>query len=270
MYLEKLAIFVLSCDAYSDLWNDFFNLRDKYWSDCPYRWHLVTESLDYNRDGVEVIKCGSELNWAGRLRFAVNSVKAQYYGIFLEDFFITEKIDNEIISNLIDVMDKYCVTFLNTSDVFYNILGMKEKSYVAAHLIMIPKDRLYGVSTEAAIWERDYLLKKLGTGDYSAWQFEIDRVNEAKSSEGLGGFNLCDDRMPFHVSIEPVVIQGKIYPAARKFFKKQGYEFLTMRENMSCKQVFFYNLKMRMANIKYGKKAIKWLATKFLGVKFFT
>lgn len=270
MEKQKLALLVLSCDGYSDLWDDFFNLRDKYWADCPYRWYIVTESKDYYREGVEVIKCGSNLNWAGRFRYAVKIIDSRYYGIFLEDYFITAKVDNNVIADLIDVMDNHFVTFLNTSDVFFNTIKMKDKQYFKEHLIIIPNNRLYGISTESAIWEKDFLLKKIGEDDYSAWQFEIDRVNEAKSPEGLGGFNLCDDRMPFHVSINPVVIQGKIYPPARKFFKKQGYELLTKREDMTRKQVVLYDLKMRMANVKFGRNFIKWFATKFLGVKFFT
>ena len=270
MSAQKIVMFVLSCDAYSDLWDDFFNLRDKYWADCPYRWYVITESKDYQRKGVEVIKCGKDKNWAARFRYAVQVVNAQYYGIYLEDYFITEKIDNSIISELLDIMENNNVTFLNTSDVFYNVIGMKDKKYLKEHLIIIPNNRIYGISTESAIWERNYLLKKIGDSDYSAWQFEIDRVNEAKSAEGLGGLNLCDDRLPFHVSVEPVVIQGKIYPRARKFFQKQGYEFLTQREDMSFKQVFLYDLKMYMSKVKYGKKLIKWIAAKILGVKFFT
>ncbi|GAE85990.1 hypothetical protein JCM10512_4465 [Bacteroides reticulotermitis JCM 10512] len=267
---QKLVILVLSCDGYSDLWDDFFNLRDKYWVDCPYKWYLVTESKDYKRACVEVIKCGKELNWAGRLRKAVHSIDSQYFGVYLEDYFITEKVDNDVIADLINIMDNNGVTFLNTSDVFYNSIGMNDKTYFKEHLIIIPNNKLYGISTESAIWEKDYLLQKIGDKDYSAWQFEIDRVNEAQTPGGLGGFNLCDERMPFHVSIEPVVIQGKIYPAARRLFKKKGYEFLTKRGNLSFKEVFLFNLKMKMANIKCGKKIIKWLATRILGVKFFT
>ena len=261
---------VLSCDGYSDLWEDFFNLRDKYWADCPFKWYIVTESKNYVRNDVEVIKCGKDCNWSGRFRKAIEMIDSQYYGIFLEDYFITEKVNNEIIEDLLRVMEQNQVTFLNTSDVFRNIIGMKNKEYFNEHLIVIPNNKPYGISTESGIWEKNFILNKLGEKDCSAWQFEIDRVNESKTPEGLGGFNLCDDRMPFHVSVLPVVIQGKIFPAARRYFKKQGYELLTQRENMSIKQVVIFNLKMKMSNIKYGKKIIKWFATRLFGVKFFT
>ena len=158
---DKLAMLVLSCDKYSDLWDDFFNLKERFWSDCPYKWYIVTESKDYNREGVSVIKCGNTLNWAGRFRYAVNTINAQYYGIYLEDYFITEKVENAIITDLLDIMERHNVTFLNTADVFGNCIRMRNKNYFKEHLIVIPNDKRYGISTESAIWEKNYLLKKL-------------------------------------------------------------------------------------------------------------
>ena len=57
-----MSILVLSCDKYKYAWDDFFNLRDIFWPDCPYPWYVVTESEDYDRKDVEVIKCGTDLN----------------------------------------------------------------------------------------------------------------------------------------------------------------------------------------------------------------
>ena len=268
---QKLVMLVLSCDGYSDLWDDFFNLRDKYWADCPYKWYVVTESKDYKRDGVEVIKCGRELSWAGRFRFAVKTVNAQYVGIYLEDYFITRKVDNGIISDLLAVMYANAVTCINTSDVFYNIINSTGKKYFKEHLIIIPSNLRYGLSTESSIWETNFLLEKIGEEDYSAWKFESDRVKEANSELGMGGFNLCDDRMPFNVSTIPVVIQGVIYPEAKKFFEKEcGYKILSPRKTMGLWQVSKYKFKVFCSRAKYGRKLIKWVGTHILGYKFFT
>lgn len=49
----QLAILVLSCDKYSDLWDDFFNLKDKFWPECPYSCYLATDTKEYNREGVQ-------------------------------------------------------------------------------------------------------------------------------------------------------------------------------------------------------------------------
>ena len=268
---DKLAMLVLSCDGYSDLWDDFFNLRDKYWADCPYKWYVVTESKDYQRKGVEVIKCGKELNWAGRFRHAVNYINTDYYGLFLEDYFITDPIDSKLIEELLNIMSRYDVSLLNMSDVFGTIVNSSEKYYVHDHLIKIPNNMLYGVSTASAIWRHDYLIAKLGDGDYSAWQFEVDRYNEAQSEKGYGGVLLCDDRMPFHVSKIPVVTQGMYTPAAIRFFKKKGVEINKAgRKVMSEWQYFIFSVKLKLSNVKVGKKFLRWVGATFFGMKYFT
>ena len=118
------AMFMLSCDKYSDLWDDFFNLKERFWPDCPYNWYLVTESKCYKRDGVTLIKCGKELDWAGRLRFALNSVDATYIGIFLDDSFLESKVDTSIIEGLVELMHTRNVSFISTEKVKPEIAEM--------------------------------------------------------------------------------------------------------------------------------------------------
>lgn len=267
---KDMTMLVLSCDKYCDLWNDFFNLREKYWPDCPFYWYIVTESKDFGREGIGVIKCGKDLNWAGRYRKAVQSLNTPFLGVFLDDFFISDKIDNAQILSIISLMKQEHVSYVNMSNVYGSIIDMEDKEYFAEHMIRIPNHQRYGISTEAAIWDRAYLLKKLGDGDYSAWQFEIDRCTEADSKEGLGGVLLCDDRMPFHVSVTPVVIQGMFYPDALKEYKSKGYTInIGDRPIMPIKKVWEYKLKVRFSTIKRGRKLLRWLATHLLGMRFF-
>ena len=267
---EKIVMLVLSCDSYNDLWDDFFNLRDQYWPDCPFKWYLVTESMEYNREGVTTFRCGKGLNWSGRFKKAVEEINADYYGLYLDDYFISSPVNSSIINNLFSIMKSHNISLINVGDVFDSLISQKNKAYFKKHLFYIPNYQKYGISTSSSLWERGFLLQKLGKKDYSAWQFEIDRCNEASSPEGLGGILLCDDRKPFNVSTLPVVIQGKVYPKARYYFHKKGYIFTTCRPNMSVKEVFIYDLKVAVSKIRFGRKIFKWLGTKIFGIKFFT
>lgn len=269
-YTRELCLLVLSCDAYRDLWDDFFNLRDIYWNDCPYKWYLVTESEDYIREGVEVIQCGKELNWIGRFREAVTRIDAKYFGIYLEDYFISSPVNNSVINELLHVMENNNVSMINVGAVFNVLINMRDKQYFQKHLFHIPNHMKYGISASSAIWNKEFLLEKLGNIDGSAWQFEINMCHEALTDRGYGGVLLCDDRKPFNVSVHPVVIQGQIYPKARKYFKRVGYEFITQRPNMALKQVMIYNLKCGVAGIKVGRRFLKWVGEKVFKLKFFT
>lgn len=270
-YKDKMAMLVLSCDKYCDVWDDFFNLKERFWPECEYQWYIVTESKDYQRERVSTIKCGSELNWAGRFRKAVKECNTPYIGLYLEDYFIQSPIDNVRIKGFVELMEREHVSFLNLGNVFHHILRQPNPEYFAPHLMYIPQHLRYGIDTAAAIWDKDYLLEKLGEGDYSAWKFEADRCAEAASEKGLGGLILCDDQLSFNVSEVPVIIQGQIYPEAIKFFKeKVGYEIQSDRKVMSAWDVRKYKFKTKMSHAKHGRKFLKWVGTHIMGYKFFT
>ena len=268
---ETLSILVLSCDNYSDLWDDFFNIKDKFWPECPYQWYVVTESKHYERENVNVIKCGRELNWAGRFRKAAQSVQTPLVGVFLEDYFINAPVDNARIEGLVAFAIERGVDYLDLGNVFKHKINQPNRQYYSDHLMIIDKHLRYGLDTAAAIWKKDYLLDKLGEGDYSAWKFEADRCAEAASEEGYKGLILVDDRLSFNVSEIPVVVQGMFYPPIIEDFRKRGYEIDTSkRKVMSRWQMFKYDFKRKCGNIPFGHKFMKWFGTKFLGYKFFT
>ena len=265
----RMAMFVLSCDKYSPVWNDFFNLKDRFWGDCKYPWYVVTESMDYERAGVTVIKCGKGLDLAGRLKKAALSVDAEYISIFLEDYFIDSKVDNGVVDSLLQLMDEKKITTINVSEVFKWIINQRNKQYLREHLIIVPPHLRYGISTEATIWRKDFLLEILGDEDCSAWKFEVDRSREAASPNGLRGFNLVDDRMPYHVSRIPVIVHGGFYPRAIRHFRKLGYNINTsVFPTMTWKQVILYDLKHYSAKIPFGHKYLKWIGRNVFGMKF--
>lgn len=267
---NTLSILVLSCDNYRDLWDDFFNLRDKFWPDCEYKWYVVTETKDYQRNNVDVIKCGKELNWAGRFRKAVQSLDSPLVGVFLEDYFINAPIDNDRIKGLVKLMIDKEVDFLDLGNVFRHKIDAKSKQYYTEHLVVIDKHQRYGLDTAAAIWKKEYLLEKLGEEDYSAWKFEADRVAEAASEEGYNGLLLADDRISFNVSEIPVVVQGMFYPPVKEDFRKRGYVIQSKRKVMSSWQRFKYDFKRWCGRIPFGHKTMKWIGSHLFGYKFFT
>lgn len=208
---DNLAFLVMSCDKYSDLWLDFFKLRDLYWKDCDFKWYLITESKSFKYPGVTVINTGFELNWTGRLKYAINKAQCKLVGLFLEDYFIAGKVDNHLIHSLADKMLSENIMYLLSAS-FPSLIKMKNKLYYDQHLFHIPKHHKYGLSVSSSIWNSQYLLDLIGHDDKNPWQFEIDLCNIAASKDGYEGTVLCDERMPLQVTTIPVVIQGKFYP----------------------------------------------------------
>lgn len=262
---------VLSCDKYKCAWDDFFNLRDRFWPDCPYKWYLVTENESYERDNVVVIQCGNDRNWTGRLKYAVEYVSAEYVGILLEDYFIDKTVDNAIIESDLQVMKENGVSIINVGDWWNWLINQPNKRMFSDHLVIIDNHLRSGLSAVPIIWNSRYLLDVIGDKDCNAWEFEIDRSNEAASDEGFKGLLLCDDRKPFNTTVVPVLIQGKLYPKAIKHFRKLGY--VINKDNytlMNRKEVIKYDFKHYAAKITFGRRFLKWVGTHVFGYTFFS
>ena len=43
---KRCDVVILTCDSYSDIWEPFFKLKNKYWPDCKYDTYLITESFN--------------------------------------------------------------------------------------------------------------------------------------------------------------------------------------------------------------------------------
>ena len=109
---KDLAILVLSCDKYSDLWDDFFNLKEQHWPDCPYPTYVATDSVQYERPGVQVIHFGNIRTWTVCARKAIEKIDSHYIALFLEDAFIYKKIDSSIIEVDVQIMKEKGIDFL--------------------------------------------------------------------------------------------------------------------------------------------------------------
>lgn len=266
---NKMSILVLSCDKYKDAWKGFFDTKEKYWSDCNFMTYLVNNNLPYKRDGVITLNEG-DADWSTRFRNAVIKAQTPYIAVFLEDSFICDDIDNKLINDLVDFVEKNKVSWLNLEDAFdYRKKKLIEKNYFANHIFVIPKHLKYAVDTCAAIWDKEYLLETIGPEDYGAWRFEIDLCKKAASEEGIPGLLLCDDRQPFNVTKYPIIIQGKYYRPGLKYFKEKGYTIETGdRAIMSRWDCFLYRFKQKMAGAKHGRRFLKWVGHHILGLEF--
>lgn len=266
---SNISFFVLSCDKYSDLWEDFFNLKEIFWPDCSFDWTIVTESVEYKRDGVNTLVCGNDLNWTGRLRKACLSANTEKVCFFLDDFFINSPIDNNTVLKCIETAVKENVDYYVLGDAFSR--DIKSDAFYNENIVIIPSDRPYGIDTSVAIWDRGFLLSLIGDKDCNAWQFELDRLEEARLNVHQNRILWYDKRLPFNVGSIPVVIQGKFYPKAVKDFQKRGYNIKTDgRPVMSNVEVVKYDLKVFFSKVGFLKKPLKRFAGKFMGYKFFT
>lgn len=166
---EKLAILVLSCDKYSDLWDGFFYLLNKNFQVDNAKF-LVSNKKKYQNQHVNdlnIIHTGEDSDWSSNLLLALEQVPNRKILIILEDIFITTPIDLSLFKSI--------EKFIFAEDVqhFKILTSPKAKKTSASEQISKYQEGLTYLVTVNGIWDKDYLKSLLIKGE-SAWQFEIN------------------------------------------------------------------------------------------------
>lgn len=267
MYIDKLSIIVMSCDKYSGIWGDFFNLKERFWPDCPFKTYLATDSKAFKREGVETIHFGNIREWSRCVRETVKKIDTPYVCLWLEDALICEEVDTSVWKSDMQYItdnkvDYFCVEIKRR-------FKTEEMIEADPHIRVIDPHQRYGVDTAVAIWEKNYFLEKLEK-DCNAWQFEVDRCIEAATGEGIKGITLYDDRHPANVSPIEVLRRGELRPEAIRFFDSLGYHLNTEGlPIMSNWNVFKETIRQKAATVRFGKTILKKIG-KLLGFYVYT
>lgn len=255
---SNVAIVVTSCDAYSDLWNDFFALQKKNWSDCQYDTFLVSNNLEFRDSTIKTIKCGEEYNWTGRLKFALSQIEAKYIILLLEDYYISEKVASEDVNQIIELMERDNVNYYKLEK---RGTEVKEVYEDTPHLYRITKDIKYGVSLTTAVWNKEFLEKAIGDNDYTAWEFELSRNSRNDCIWDVDGVCLCDVRNVLNIT--HMVQRGKYIRSSVNRLKKLG---ISINNSNRGKLGLYYTVYLSMYKRIKNHKTLFLLVKKVLGV----
>lgn len=241
---DEVSVLVVGYDGYIDVWNHFFNLINIYWKDRP-KTYLATSELSPNYENVEVITAGKGAEWSKKAYIALEHIKTPYVILLLEDFFISDYVDNSVVKECIEMVRDDSIKFYQILVQLFNQSRIEGKCYNGnKHIHIIPKDKKYCVNLQAAIWETNYLKTTIGKGNYNAWKFEINQLNTQGINEKRVEY-LIDDRNILNIT--HAVVQSKYLRGAVKKMKHRGYCIdLSERKALSIKENFKYNLKLSM------------------------
>lgn len=160
-----MKVVVFTCDAYLCLIQYFLHFYEKNWLDNPYQTEFVTETKKI--EGVTAFYPG-KIPWSDRTIKYLESYNEETFLMLLVDQVITKPINTNIIKRAERLCrdDIGCVR-LNLHDKWSqflfdaNIEGFKE----------YPLNKCYSASLQAAIWQKEFFLEILRTGE-NIWQIE--------------------------------------------------------------------------------------------------
>ncbi len=266
---KDVAVVIIGYDGYIDVWNHSINLLNKYWYDRP-ETYLVSACLKPSYDNVNVLCAGEGSEWSLKVQYALEHIKKKYIILMLEDFFISDFVDNNQMNGIMEMIDKNEIKYYQLSVQLINAHWEKGQKFNGNRNIkIIPADKKYGLNLQAAVWDTEFLKKVVGKGNYNTWQFEINQLGSKKYNLHKVEY-LIDVSNP--LKITHMIVQSKYLPGSIKKINRIGYKISNEeRECLNFKDNFKYNFKLLMYSLtpKFLIKPFKRIG-KLLKIDFVT
>lgn len=235
---NKLAIVGIFWDGYYDIWEDFLELKTRFWSNCPYPLYIVNESKDLKFSKnyeTMVLHAGDDALYSRKVQKALDEIEADYFLLLLEDFFFSKPLKDAVLNDILNIMNQH--------NLFYMRMPMKEfkgsskgSKYKDFDTILnIETNSEYTVSCQPSIWKKDFLKKCIGNGNYNAWVFEgIYAMSRDAHTEQF--LQYCKIESSNILGLVHGALQGKMLPKTVDIIRASGYELKNKREVMSLEE----------------------------------
>jgi hypothetical protein len=227
----SIAVLVVSCDRYADIWPTFVRQFRRYWADCPFAAYIATNRLDPKIEGFTTIMIGDDLSWSDNLRKALDSIPEEYVLLFLEDLILSAPVDGALLAKVVGRLEA-----LHPDNIKLNATE-KPDEYVDELLGRAREGAMYRTSTVLSLWRKERLRSLLKPGE-SAWAFEL--AGSYRSDAYPGFYSTWKDCFP----VVNGVIKGKWRRDAVALLAAQGVAVdLKARREMSRTEALLFAAK---------------------------
>jgi hypothetical protein len=215
-----LAIVVVSCDSYRDLWPLCTAMIKRFWPDCPYPIYLIS-NLPVSIGGLRNIAVGPDCGWSANLLSALAQIEEEYVLLFLEDLILEQPVPTKRVLELVDWFSREQGNCLRMNP---NPPPDKPCNDLVG---LLCRGELYRASTVMTLWRKE-ILRTLLRPEENAWEFEIRGSERSDQFEGFYASN----RRTF--AVVNTIGRGKWSRRALKRIRRLGVKpDLTLRERLS-------------------------------------
>lgn len=247
----ELAIVGIFWDGFYDLWEDFLELKERFWKDCPYPLYIVnqTKDLGFPKDyDVTVLHAGAEAEYSKKVQVALQNINADYYLLLLDDFFFSKNIKGGILDGVLDYIkvksvEYYCMPLY---EFIAPLVGKAGK--ISDVPYRLKESDEYTLSCQPAIWKRDFLQKCIGTGNYNAWVFEGIYAT-SKIAHQFDFLKNCLTINNNPLCLLHGALQGKMVPDTMDYYNNIGYTMFNKREALTPSVYRRHQLKSTIKSI---------------------
>ncbi len=192
----KIAVVIISCDKYSDLWKPFLHQFRLHWPDCPFPVYLTSNFNDEKFPGVQTLPVGEDRSWSDNLLKALATVQEDYVLMYIEDLFLVEAVQGPLLAKALAWAEQHRPNHLR--------LNCTEPPTRRCDDLVgeLEPGAPYRTSTVLSLWNKAALVQLLLPGE-NAWQFEIRGSQRSDSMDRF--YSLYQDCFP----VLNGVIKGK-------------------------------------------------------------
>lgn len=174
----RIAVLVVSCDNYADLWQPFFDLFWRFWPDCPFPVYLLTNQKRFDAPGVVTIQAGKDVSWSDNVLEGLRHIKEEIVLMWIDDLFLLEKVET-------DALQRVCSEFIKVDGNYIRLNPtVKADKQFNDHFGLASKGTIYRTSTVLSLWRKAVLRELLKPGE-SAWDFEIHGTLRSDAYDGF-------------------------------------------------------------------------------------
>jgi hypothetical protein len=163
---NRIAVLVVSCDRYADLWPPFFQLFFRFWPDRPFPVYLLSNAEKPGFPEVSHIPVGDDISWSDNLMKAIAAIREDYLLMFLDDLFLVDYVRTDRVLEI--------CAWIADHDANYVRLNPSEPPDQPYSTLLgtVSPGMIYRTSTVLSVWKKSVLRDLLKSGE-TAWQFEI-------------------------------------------------------------------------------------------------
>lgn len=243
---KKIAYVILSCDPYSDIWDAYGQLFERFWPDCPFDRYMASHHKSFGKYGFKPIFLGDDVSWSHGLIVLLDVLEEKGYKyamIAFDDLMLCKRVDSEYVNNATKEFLKEkgdCLRFITEKAP----KCYKHNEYYGKMAVKAP----YRVTLGFTIWDLN-VLKQIAVEGESAWQFE---KNATERSFDFKNF-YCAWKSPF--KFLNLIIKRKIDIKEYEKLKKLLPDAIFEREQTVVKGEKFRGIFLRLF-LKYTP--IRW------------
>jgi hypothetical protein len=230
------AILIFSCDAYSDLWDPFFENFFSNWNQCEFPIYLLCNHKKYEgayQMRVNSICVGDDISWSSNLKSALGSIREEVILTIFDDLFFSESIDDFKIKHYLKRF------YLENMDYLRLNPTPKADIFVDDEIGIVKTGSVYRSSAVFAIWKKNVLMDLIKTTE-NAWQFEI---YGSSRSDKYDRWYACNK---FEIPFYNLVVKGYYEPFSYSILTHKGIKLSEKRMIMPR----YKRLKLRFLGLR--------------------